>query len=100
MKEQVTIRKKGQITLPKSILDKFGLEEGDSLVLEVDDFGEISVTPMIQIPANQKWFWSEEWQKGEKEATEDIKAGRTKKFDDVYDLITDLESENETDDEH
>jgi len=27
----------------------------------------------------QSWFWTEKWQKGEKEATLDIKAGRVSK---------------------
>lgn len=35
---------------------------------------------MIQIPKDQAWFWTKEWQEGEKEAEEDIKAGRVKKF--------------------
>jgi len=28
------------------------------------------------IPRDQLWFWTKEWQKREKEAEEDIKAGR------------------------
>lgn len=94
MKERLTIRKRGQVTLPKSFLEKFDLKEGDSLELEVNHKGEVVVVPMVQVPANQKWFWSDEWQQGEQEANEDIKAGRVKQFDNVHDLITDLESED------
>ena len=30
------------------------------------------------IDASQAWFWSQEWQQGEREASADIKAGRVK----------------------
>lgn len=94
MKERLTIRKRGQVTLPKSFIERFGLEEGDSLELEVNNKGEVIVVPMVQVPASQKWFWENEWQQGEQEAEEDIKAGRVRKFDNVNDLIADLERDD------
>lgn len=33
------------------------------------------------------WFWSEEWQAGEREADEDISNGRYKKFTTVNELL-------------
>lgn len=97
VKERLTIRKRGQITLPKSFIDKFDLNEGDTLELEVSDNGDITVVPMIQIPASQKWFWTEEWQQGEREAEEDIRLGNVKAFNNVHNLIAELESDEEGD---
>lgn len=97
MKERLTIRKRGQVTLPKSFIERFGLEEGDSLDLEINQEGEITVVPMVQVPASQKWFWNDEWQQGEREADKDIIAGRVKEFDNVNDLIADLESDEDDD---
>lgn len=94
VKERLTIRKRGQITLPKSFIDRFDLQEGDSLELEINDAGDITVVPMVQIPASQKWFWTEDWQQGEREAEEDIRRGDVKKFDNVHDLIAELESDD------
>lgn len=94
VKERLTIRKRGQITLPKSFIEKFDLQEGDSLELGINDDGDITVVPMVQIPASQKWFWTEEWQQGEREAEEDISRGNVKKFDNVHDLIAELESDD------
>lgn len=94
MKERLTIRKRGQVTLPKSFLEKFNLGEGDILELEVNKKGEITVTPMVNVPSSQKWFWTEEWQEGEEEADRDIRTGRVKSFNNVEDLIDDLESDN------
>ncbi len=40
---------------------------------------------------SQAYFWTREWQEAEKEASEDIRAGRVKTFDSVDDLIKDLD---------
>jgi len=41
---------------------------------------EIKVAAKVGlIDPDQTWYWSEEWQKGEREATADIKAGRVSK---------------------
>lgn len=43
------------------------------------------------IDNEQAYFWTKEWQEGEKEVDEDIKKGRiSKKYDNAEDLIRDL----------
>lgn len=44
------------------------------------------------IDEDQTWWWTEEWQKKEREAEEDIKEGKLEKFSSVEDLIKDLHS--------
>ena len=39
------------------------------------------------IDPEQAYFWTEEWQKGERQADEDIKAGRVKHFDTVEEAL-------------
>jgi hypothetical protein len=41
---------------------------------------------------DQAWFWTPEWQAMEREADEDIAAGRYKTFDNMDDLIADLDA--------
>lgn len=44
------------------------------------------------IDPDQKWWWTEEWQKGEREAEADIRAGNVSKpFESLEELIEDLE---------
>ena len=43
------------------------------------------------IDKSQAYFWTRRWQKGEREASQDIKAGRVKTFDSVDELIKDLD---------
>ena len=38
------------------------------------------------------WFWSEEHQRAEREANEDIAAGRYRDFDDAESFLADLEA--------
>jgi len=44
----------------------------------------------LAVAEDQTWFWSEEWQDGEREAEADIAAGRFEVFDSMEDLIEDL----------
>lgn len=36
---------------------------------------------------DQSWYWTPEWQAAEKEADEDIAAGRVQRFDNIDDAI-------------
>ena len=40
---------------------------------------------------SQDYFWTPEWQKDEREADEDIEAGRVKRFSTAEELIADLD---------
>ena len=72
------VRGKGQITLPDSIRRAANLAEGDYVSMEVSR-GAIVMRPKKLIDADQAWFWSEEWQHGEREASEDIAADRMRR---------------------
>ena len=86
------VTSKGQITIPKKIRDKFGLVPGALASIEEQD-GKIVLTPQRLIDADQAWFWTPEWQEGQREAEKDIRAGRVSKvYDDVDEFIADLRS--------
>jgi len=42
-------------------------------------------------PKDQEWFWSKEWQEGEREADEALAKGDFEDFDNVEDLIANLQ---------
>ena len=44
---------------------------------------------------SQAWYWTEEWQEGERQADADIAAGRVKSFATVAELIADLNAPDE-----
>jgi len=84
------IRTNSQITIPKQIMKKLLLKEGDKIEFEVKE-DEIVIRPVLIIDKTQSWFWTKKWQKAERETDEDIKAGRVKTFDKVDSLMKDLE---------
>lgn len=85
----VTLRTNGQITLPAELRDRVGARTGDVFLAEVED-DAVVLRPKRLIDASQAWFWTPEWQKGEREADADIKAGRVYRADSVEELIASL----------
>jgi antitoxin MazE len=43
--------------------------------------------PKKPVDKSQAYFWTKRWQEGEREADENIKAGRVKTFDSVDELV-------------
>jgi antitoxin MazE len=84
---ETRLRSKGQITLPKDIRDLLSLKDGDNLIFLVNDNGQICVQRQQVIPPDQAWFWTERWQRMEREAQEDIDAGRVHQFENADEAI-------------
>ena len=77
---RMTLRAKGQLTLPEEIRSAARLEEGDLLDAEITAEGILLRSQKI-IDATQAWFWEPAWQAGEREADTDRRAGRTESFE-------------------
>lgn len=92
MSELIQVRKKAQLTLPLSVRQKLGVEEGDYMDVQVRD-GEIVLKLKKLIDKDQAWFWTKRWQQGEKEAEEDIRAGRVHSFPDSKLAVAHLHSQ-------
>ncbi len=83
------VTRHGQVTLPASVRRKLGIEEGDLVEVIVEDDKAVLLPKKI-IDKSQAYFWTREWQEAEREASEDITAGRVKTFDTVDQLAKDL----------
>jgi antitoxin MazE len=86
------VTRHGQITLPASVRAQLGIEEGDIVEINVEEERAV-LMPKRLVDKSQAYFWTKQWQEGEKEAAEDIKAGRVKTFESVDKLIKDLDKE-------
>jgi AbrB family looped-hinge helix DNA binding protein len=84
------VTRHGQITLPASVREQLGIEEGDIVEIKVEEERAV-LMPKKLVDKSQAYFWTRKWQEGERAADEDIKAGRVKTFDSVDDLIKDLD---------
>ena len=65
---------KHQITIPQDVFDALGLHPGDLLDVQVDSDG-LRLVPQKLVPKDQAWFWTEEWQEREREASNAIASG-------------------------
>jgi AbrB family looped-hinge helix DNA binding protein len=92
MAELIQVRRKAQLTLPLSVRRKLGIEEGDFMDVQVRN-GEIVLKVKRLVDKEQAWFWTNRWQQGEKEAEEDIHAGRIHHFPNAKSAITFLRQE-------
>jgi AbrB family looped-hinge helix DNA binding protein len=75
------VRKKGTVTIPADIRRAARLAEGDLVEVEMTADG-ILLRPKKVIDATQAWFWEPAWQAKEREADEDLAAGRFDRFED------------------
>ncbi|ACL18389.1 AbrB family transcriptional regulator [Desulfitobacterium sp. LBE] len=91
----VQMKKKAILTIPKEVRLALHLADEGELFEIIVDNGKIILEPKTLIPKEQEWFWTERWQAGEREAEEDIKAGRVSPaFDNVKDLLEALNNED------
>ncbi len=83
------IRSKGQLTLPSAIRKAAHLQEGDPVEVEMVEDG-ILLRPRKIVDATQAWFWEPGWQAMEREADEDLRAGRSEIFESEEELLAAL----------
>jgi antitoxin MazE len=89
----IAMQQRGVITLPADLRKRHRLDEPGAQVRVVErEDGVIELHPELPVPADQVWFWSERWQRMEREADLDIAAERVARFDDVEAFVTDLDS--------
>lgn len=87
----VKVKNKYQIVIPEDVRKRLKVEVGDTLEIEEKD-GLLVLKPVMIIEKSQAYFWSEEWQKGEKEAEEAKKKGKFRDFDKADEAVKWLKS--------
>jgi AbrB family looped-hinge helix DNA binding protein len=88
----VTVQSRGVIAIPTAIRRHFGLDQPGAQVEVIERDGEIVLRPHVAIPADQAWFWTERWQRLEREADEAVVNGSIAVAGDIGELLDDLES--------
>ena len=83
------VQKNKNITLPMWLMQHFRIGAGDFVRLEETKQG-VLLRPAKLIDPSQAYFWTKEWQEGERDAEADIRAGRVKTFKNVKALMKDL----------
>jgi bifunctional DNA-binding transcriptional regulator/antitoxin component of YhaV-PrlF toxin-antitoxin module len=89
----LTIQSRGTVALPADLRRRLHLDQADAQIklIERDD-GRIELVPVVAVPADQAWFWTDRWQAMEREADADVAAGRVVVVDGADELIAHLDT--------
>jgi antitoxin PrlF len=68
------------------------ISEGDEVEFAVHDDGTITVRGYVSIPTDRAWFFTPQWLAGEREAEEEIAAGRGTAHESADDMLAHLEA--------
>ena len=90
-KEAVRMGAKNQITIPHRISKALRLKKGDHMLVRMVG-KRVELVPATIIPKDQRWFWTPECQKKEREVDEALARGDFKETDSVEELLKDLKS--------
>src|ERR1035437_6441654 len=84
------LRPKGQLTLPPAVQRVLRIDVGDEVAFEQTDRG-VLVTGLHMVPAEQAWFWTERWQKMEREVDAHVAAGEVTTHESVDEFLAHLD---------
>jgi antitoxin PrlF len=98
VRTRVKVRPKAQLTLPEEIRRALHVGEGDEVEFAVHDDGTITIRGYVSIPTDQAWFFTPEWLAGEREADEDIAAGRGAVHESAEEMFAHLDALGSTGD--
>lgn len=88
----VAVQGRGVLTLPADLRRRHHLDEPGAQVslVETED-GRIELIPLVAVPADQHWFWTDRWQRMEREVDEAVAAGDVEVFDDAESFLANLD---------
>ena len=83
------LRPKSQITIPKELVDRLGLSEGDKLEIYEDD-GKICIMPVVVYPKG----YVDKLLKDVEEIKKKVAVGEQPVFDNIDEMILSLKGED------
>jgi bifunctional DNA-binding transcriptional regulator/antitoxin component of YhaV-PrlF toxin-antitoxin module len=91
--EYVSLQKSGVLRLPSNVREKLRLDvPGAQVEIEETEDGRFELRGVLPISADQQWFWTERWQKKEREAVADVVMGRTLTTSSVAEFLDELDA--------
>lgn len=79
----VAVQARGVVALPADVRRRLHLDEsGAQVEITEREDGVLELRPALPVPADQRWFWEDRWQRREKEVDEHVAVGRVTVHDD------------------
>ena len=86
----VNVQGRGTIVIPADLRKKYRLDEPGAQVEVISEGDHLILRPMLPVSATQAWFWTAEWQEGERQAEAERAALLGERFDDDEAFIDSL----------
>jgi bifunctional DNA-binding transcriptional regulator/antitoxin component of YhaV-PrlF toxin-antitoxin module len=88
----LSVQARGTVALPADLRRRLHLDRRDAqLELIEHEDGRLELRPVVTVPADQAWFWTERWQAMERAADADIDASRVTIVEGTDELIAHLD---------
>ena len=87
----LSIQTRGVLALQPEVRKRLLLDSpGAQVEVTEREDGVIELRPQVPIPASQAWFWTDAWQVRERQADEDLAAGRVTSCNDGESFLASL----------
>jgi len=88
----LTLQARGLLALPAAVRRRYRLDQpGAHVELVERDDGVLELHPRVSVPADQAWFWTERWQRMEREVDEHVARAEVTTYDSIDELFDDLD---------
>lgn len=88
----VAMQGRGVVSLPIELRRRLGLDaEGAQMEVTERDDGVIELRPTVPVPADQAWFWTDRWQRREREVDAHVEAGAVTSYESTDDFLASLD---------
>ena len=85
------VQQRGVIALPAELRRRLHLDElGAQVEVTERSDGVLELRAALPVPADQAWFWTERWQRREREVDEHVAAGRVTVHESADDFLDHL----------
>jgi bifunctional DNA-binding transcriptional regulator/antitoxin component of YhaV-PrlF toxin-antitoxin module len=92
MTDFVSIQTRGTISIPPALRRRYGLDEPGAQMEIIDAGDHIVLRPKLAVDSSQAWFWSADWQAGERDAEAQRRGGEGTVHESGEELLGALES--------
>ncbi|MEW6409682.1 MAG: AbrB/MazE/SpoVT family DNA-binding domain-containing protein [Nitrospirota bacterium] len=82
MPTTVKVKEKFQVTIPEKVREAIPLKVGEKVEV-IARGNEIVIRPVIEIPREQSWYWTKEWQEQVNRARRELREGKYRRFKSV-----------------
>jgi len=86
----VSVQSRGTIALPPNLRRSYHLDQPGAQVEIIEEAGRLVLIPTVAVEASQAWFWTDDWQTKEAEASQQAGAGQGVTYADADDFLADL----------